>query len=821
MAFLYEPYRGAPAVVCDQALMVAIQKNKTVRQTILEYRRLLGSIPVLEQAGNEPQAQKNKKEAAQLKSKLPGWIFSCRDIVEHEWIDSKGKNRGVAKWRNGDWGLVNGLIMCDFDHIENPGEVYTKQVLPLMERWHILFAFVTVSGEGLKVVFEAKPELGDIGANQAAFAKEAHIKLDEGTFDPTRLSFVCMFEDILYLDNSIYEVENQAFIERYEAQYFKGVTQTDLFGGNQAACAAATATPGEANTAVGAEDYADYRFCGIEIPVIIDKLLAGVNIRQGIRHRTVFETAKKLRYVCERSEKKVAYFLNQLDWVQQLDREDHNVDKAIHDAMEKPYSSYLPKSLKSALEALGYSEKEAEGNERFEAYHDFGLRLSALFDKFPCLREICYGLEPPTYPAALFVAAAFFGTLMTRTWYHFWYAPSEVRRLNYGIIVIGDPGCGKSFAGTLYKLICEPIMAVDKIGNDAINKYKKEKNLRTTSTKEQKKDGLEAPENIIRIHGTRTANGVFIEDMVKAKDLVDGHPMNLHLLTFSAELDQITMANRGGQWIDKTGFELLAFHNEEDNQQYKNVDSLSGPFNVYWNYVYTGTPVALAKKVNERNFGSGLFGRLGCIPMANDYFNCAQESKKTKGEERREETLREWAYRLDKVQGELPIREVVHETYLFTKEVMELAKIDGDKVDAFLIKRVPYYGINVSAPFIFMRHYKEWEKQRTFKCDKYDLELCQLVMEIQLHSQRLFFGRLAEKYFESSSEKARENSVTDRKRKSDDILNLLPETFCREDLLDKGIKTVNAAKIMICKWIKEGKAKKLAGKKGAEKWQKT
>ncbi len=42
-----------------------------------------------------------------------------------------------------------------------------------------------------------------------------------------------------------------------------------------------------------------------------------------------------------------------------------------------------------------------------------------------------------------------------------------------------------------------------------------------------------APEYIIRIHGPRTANGVFIEDMVNAKEIVDGEMMHLHLLTFS------------------------------------------------------------------------------------------------------------------------------------------------------------------------------------------------------------------------------------------------------------------------------------------------
>ena len=38
-----------------------------------------------------------------------------------------------------------------------------------------------------------------------------------------------------------------------------------------------------------------------------------------------------------------------------------------------------------------------------------------------------------------------------------------------------------------------------------------------------------------------------------------------------------------------------------------------------WNFIYTGTPIALKKKVNEQNFGSGLATRLTCIPLPIQY----------------------------------------------------------------------------------------------------------------------------------------------------------------------------------------------------------
>lgn len=837
MAFLLEERRGTPTVVCTVEKMKEVCESTIVRQAIADYRQMLLTIAFHEAAGNLLEAKEWKAKAGKLKSTLPGWIFQAREMVEHEWIDSKKKSRGVAAWRHQDWAKINGLVMCDFDHIENPKQVFQEKIIGRIAELKVLFAFITPSGHGLKVVIIGNPSIGDIADNQKWFASHVGLEVDDVCFDASRLSFVCTKEDILFMDKRIFDYENEAFKEAYTSKYFRGNISPDMFGGNNVSVAdsGSPVTADNSQPVSGGEsqpetkqdasrkvlDFSDYTYCGIAIPDIIAKLCEVYQPKEGKRHDSLFQISKQLRYVCERSDKKVSYFMRQLPWVQALDEEDHNVDKTIADAMAKAYSSYLPKTLKQALTDLGYQEKvETQLVDEFKPYREWGERLKKLFGIFPCLAEISYDRETSSLPATLYVAAAFFGTLMTRTWYNFWYQPMLKRRLNYSIVVIGDPGSGKSFAGSLYNTICEPIIVQDKIGNDAINQYKKERRENDTKSDKNKGKGMKAPENIIRIHGPRTANGVFIEDMVRAEEIVDGEPMHLHLLTFSAELDSITMANKGGQWIDKTNFELLAFHNEEDNQQYKNIDSVSGPFNVYWNFVYTGTPIALAKKVNERNFGSGLFGRLGCVPLASDYFTCAEERKVTKTEESCNKIINDWAYKLDKVQGYLPLEPIVHETHKFVKEIMELAEVDGNKPEAFLVKRVPYYGINISAPFILMRHWDEWEEKRTFKCDKYDIELCRIVLEIQMYSQRLFFGKYAEMYFDNSQRERLEKQVNSYKKRSDDIFNGLGETFSREDVVKKAGISVDAARQVIYRWVKDGYCKKIVAKKGKEKWQK-
>ena len=92
---------------------------------------------------------------------------------------------------------------------------------------------------------------------------------------------------------------------------------------------------------------------------------------------------------------------------------------------------------------------------------------------------------------------------------------------------------------------------------------------------------------------------------------VTGFTMTLGepLVLGDTELDNSITLQSGGSWINKQSMELKAFHNEEDGQMYQNSDSPVDKFHVTWNYIYTGTPIALKKKVNERNFGSGLSTR--------------------------------------------------------------------------------------------------------------------------------------------------------------------------------------------------------------------
>ena len=409
---------------------------------------------------------------------------------------------------------------------------------------------------------------------------------------------------------------------------------------------------------------------------------------------------------------------------------------------------------------------------------EWGAQIEALSKDYPLIKDICKGLKRNQYPAALFVAGGLMMTLMTRCTYRFYHRPEELRRLNNSTLIIGDPASGKSFATRLFKLLASPIVAADKVGKEAINAYREQMRTKGANKEKPKK-----PKVVVRIHPARTSNAQFIQDMVNAVEEVNGEPMQLHMLTFDTELDNTLSLQKGGAYIDKQALQLKAFHNEEDGQAYSNVDSVFKEFYVIWNCIYTGTPIALKKMVNEQNFGSGLATRLTCIPLpATNFEMMTRESTVDYDSDNR---LKEWAEKLDRMKGELTVQKIVDELYDWTARRMADAKENDSKADEMLLKRCAYHGLNFAAPFIVMRHWDKMKQDGNYWCgefetDEVDWRLAELIVNIQYACQRHYFGAMAEAYFDNKLKDASVN--VQRKGKTYEAFARLPEEFTAEDV---------------------------------------
>ena len=758
------------------------------------------------------------------KGEHPFINFCARGYDESDVKDKKTGKMKRGPWRKQKFVRLSGIVAIDIDGVKDPKAMFEGWQKTLdFKALKIYLIYITPRGNGLRVVFRCNVSRGNLIDNQMWMCEKLGVEPDESCKDASRGYFLTSAENFLF-DNlkEMYDDDaDSEFIKKYEPVYRAGNS-----GGTKSG-AQANKTSGQGLENVGTVDDSpvDVKWHGYEVQKIIDARYAAKLpcADDHNRHKESLKLATDLLLMLDGDAKLVLRIVAAQEWVKEIVRErDENVAQTVESAQgciaekEKKYASSLPSKamLEAVKTATGLSYQEIISqkgpsplceDDMGRWLWDWGEKIEEMAKDFPLLKDVCKGLKKNQFTAALFVAGGLMMTLMTRCTYRFYHRPEELRRLNNSTLIIGDPASGKSFATRLFKLLAAPIVAADRLGKDAINAYREQMRTKGANKEKPKK-----PKVIVRVHPARTSNAQFIQDMVNSVEEVDGQPMQLHMLTFDTELDNTVTVQKGGSWIDKQSLELKAFHNEEDGQAYSNNDSIIQDFYVFWNFIYTGTPIALKKKVNEQNFGSGLATRLTCIPLPATNFEMMERESKVDFES--DERLKTWAEKLDRMKGELSVQKIVDELYDWTARRMMDAKENDSKADEMLLKRCAYHGLNFSAPFIVMRHWDKMHQEGDFWCgafetDEVDWRLAELITNIQYACQRHYFGAMAEAYFDNKLKDASVN--VQRKSRTIEAFNRLPEEFTIDDVMRCFGLSVDSSKVRIFRLQKDHLVEKI------------
>ncbi len=761
-------------------------------------------------------------------------LFSDYEKGEHPFInfcasgyddsEVKVKKTGAKKkgpWRKQKYVHLSGLVAIDIDHVENADAIFDDWKQRIDFEAEKIYLIYKTPREGLRVVFRCDVSRGNLMDNQLWMCEKLGVEPDASCKDASRGFFLTSIDNFLFdnLKKMYADEADQAFIEKYEPEYRAG-NSSSTKAGNKARKTSGQGSGDERKVDAGQVENNDVKWRGYELQSIIDARY-GDKLpckEDSNRHAESLKLATDLMLMLDGDKALVRKVVEAQPWVQEIiDERDENVEQTVESAAgciaekEKKYASSLPSKamLEAVKAATGYAYQEiVKGQDRGQGpvspgaqsvsdrdqslvmqddlmwgkLEGWGKEIESMFDEFPLLRDVCAGLKPTQYPAALFVAGGILMTLMTRCWYRFYHKPRIERRLNCSLFVIGHPASGKSMADDLYNILALPMMEADMAGKKALNEYKN-----ATKKKAANKEGKDKPKAVIRVHPARTANGQFITDMINAHENVNGKDMQLHMFTFDTELDNSITLQSGGSWINKLSMELKAFHNEEDGQMYMNLDSPVDNFNVTWNFIYTGTPIALKKKVNEKNFGSGLSTRLAVLPMPKTNFQMLDYEDEEHIDWERINRMKEWAHKLDKRAGQLPVKPLVHHLWEWTKARMEDCAEDNSEANELMLKRTAYHGLNYAAPFIDMRHWSELHQDGEYFTGEYEVDdtdwkLCELIARIQYATQQYFFGKMAENYFDAMNNDVQTSGVMHQK-KSVNGFNRLPEVFTKVDIV--------------------------------------
>ena len=184
--FVFQRNKSAECEPCPAEVFKSLTQAPETAAAIDEHRRL--------------KACGQLKEAKIKKDSLSGCLYQTKEVMISKGEAKYNKDR-MGHWRLQSQCVLNGLVMCDFDHVDgDPRKIF--------ESWgdknsldRILLVFVTPGGDGLKTVSIADINYNLVD-NQKILAQRLGLTatIDKGAHDSSRLSYVPKWEDILYIN---------------------------------------------------------------------------------------------------------------------------------------------------------------------------------------------------------------------------------------------------------------------------------------------------------------------------------------------------------------------------------------------------------------------------------------------------------------------------------------------------------------------------------------------------------------------------------------------------------------------------------------------
>lgn len=530
---------------------------------------------------------------------------------------------------------------------------------------------------------------------------------------------------------------------------------------------------------------------------------------EGSRHKFALKVASDAIILYDGDMGRVNQLLLKLPFVQEIisERGMLEIDRIISAAkkrMEKReaenlYDPQPSKDMRRAIKAVtgrdygqlvrdekakAMGQAAAETDDVISMLERIGKRLQRLLKHFELLQLLCHRLMLRHFVAALYVGGGFGMTLMTRMWYRFWAEPGRRCRLNSIVELIGRSGSGKHIAVDLYRLMMEPVKKADAVQIEALNKWNEERDQKSGGEKNK----TPRPKGILRCLPSEASAAAIREAEFNAKEIIDGEEFPLHVSQFNSELDDL-LAQQKKSYMNIEALFLKSLHNEPAGSFLKTSSSKVGEYDVHFSGCYTGTEDALAKQNSTSNFARGLLQRLAIVPMGDTNYEMRENRDYTEADQQRDDSLREWSYRLDSCKGQIPCKDISDALHGWTARRMADARDEDSKALEDLVKRPCWISVNLALPFIVARHWDQMTKDKDgrmicgpdFKTDKVDRDLALTICDAQFAFQQYFFLATGEKLYDDRE--AQKASNVHHQKKTLMAYRRLPEVFSSDDVM--------------------------------------
>lgn len=618
------------------------------------------------------------------KQALPSFLFMAQEIMPS--VNKKGE---TGRWRKASNIKLNGLCFFDIDHLDDPKATYEsmcKKAFGCCEqamfdeqvnkgwtsKYQVFLIHITPSGHGLRFVFAADAERGNIADNQQWFANQFDLEFDAACKDSSRMSFAVPARNILYIDNQLFTYNNEKFEEKFGKDYRDGKSQPKkqskkasllAEGSNESHRGTSTAdVPNDSELRHHVADSDDsethsparvpdasalpeqlanwqaasqpskqgnqqgillnekgeecYKYYGKLIPYreIVQKLVEarGGEPAVGGRNIMLYDLVRlDLRHICDNNED----FVFRIAPAFGLSQEERK--STIHQALSATRYG-MSRTLRDVLSSYLPDRKPATGEQAKDSPKSATFNHGEIWNTFkPFLNgpwePVCSGLDDDIKFAGFLAAGAMFGTYLSACTLKNFY-DNQDWRLSFMVYIIGQAASGKGVFVELNKLIMSPLRQRDEEGRKWEEKYKEDKEKRSNSSNNQKAKAMEIEHFPIRVLPGTISNAMRYKRMKDSVRVINGEEVHLHCYIFESELSA-KLRSEQGSWAGAQDLDCKSFSNEFGGNDYGNAQAVNGLIEVNMNQVITGTHDAMNRKITARNCLDGLATRLILFEM--------------------------------------------------------------------------------------------------------------------------------------------------------------------------------------------------------------
>ncbi len=531
--------------------------------------------------------------------------------------------------------VPSGLFMVDVDHCEHPAEAWENIKKSIREYnkscglkvINLMLAHITPSGRGLRLVFKCTRDFPTL-TEHMKWANDTLNLSDYGDFDKcvhdiSRISFIPQAEDILFIDNDIF---NAPFTDFNPIINDEQPKEPD--GGGLASHAAAQPSVEEPEKE---EEAQPVLWLGHDVQEIIDQMFrkALPCKEKSNRHESSLKLASDLLVLLDGDKKTVEKILRRQSWVKEIIAErDEDVAGTVNSATQRKTKKEgeslwqgVSRKMNYALKALygkTYYElkKEAEyedeqdgaqGGDAEDSEENGSTQAVGYVAKMPpcppVIRELI-SIAPEDFKVpAINALLPILGTL---TSYVRTEDKSNAKTLSTSFfsIIYAPPSSGKSFVERYINLLLRDLFLRDEV-NDARDAI-----FARSQQKKSANDRSEAvPQTSIRIMEAKNSEAEFLE---KQRNNA-GH----HMFTYCSEIDQWRKGIRaaGG---NKDDMVRIAWDNGKYGQNFKSANTFKGKVQLFWNVLIAGTSDQLSAYF--KNVTNGLVTRCSFAEIENQQF---------------------------------------------------------------------------------------------------------------------------------------------------------------------------------------------------------